>query len=216
MQVILLSMLAAAPDVSVINDLIKKVPGTTSPPTQISHTSYDGARVSQRSVVSSRPVAELRAHFEAEFKRAGLYVAPETRDLRMEKGEQVTGLDTENLIAYSAILQPSGKLTTVVVAAAEIGMGKTQSVAPIAPVFPGATDVTAMGLEGVKMMTYTAPGTPAEIKAFYRETLAKAGWQQQGEETIFHKGGSQLTVMVTPGISERYVMVELQDGAFKP
>ena len=109
-----MALLTAGADPALINQLTLSVPGQSSPPTAMVHTEFDGTKVSQRSIVSSRPVSELKSHFAQMFKRAGLYIAPEQEDVKMESGEQVTGLDTENLIAYTALMQTSGKLTTVV------------------------------------------------------------------------------------------------------
>ena len=80
-----------------------------------------------------------------------------------------------------------------------------------APIFPGATGVTSYRLETMKAMTYSSGATPAELKSFYRETLKALGFAEQ-EELSFTKGGQRLTVTVAPGITERFVMVQVQAG----
>lgn len=194
-----------------LGQLLKDLPQKATAATQPVGTRADGVEVVQTSCVSRASPAELKAHFIELFKRAGLYLAPEQEELRFEKGDQVTGLDAENLVSYTALLQPSGKLTTVVLAVAQVGMPR-QDPAPdaFAPVFPGATALTTFRFEGVRAMTFASTATPAQLSGFYADTLTKAGWVRSAEGGSYVKGGQQLTVTVSPGTSERYVMVQLR------
>lgn len=215
LSLITLAVLASGPSV---DHLLADLPGITSPPTAAVITEANGARVLSRTVTSSRPPAELKDHFARLFTRAGLFLAPEQEQWKMELGVQVSGLDTENLLSYTVMLQPSGKKgTTVVVAVVDLGARKA-STAPkdlFAPLYPGAGPVTAVNLEAVKTLSYAVPATPAEIKKFYRETLGAAGYRED-EPLIFTKGSAQLSLTVAPGISERYVMLQLETVAAKP
>jgi hypothetical protein len=212
MQLTLIALLAlsAEPPARLAVSMVKDVPGMVSPPTLPQSTTVDGIGVTQTSCVSKAPLGELKSYFRATYQKAGLYLAEEAEDVRPEKGEQVTGLDTENLISYTVLLQPSGKLTTVVMAVAQLGGQKLQqSSDAIAPVFPGGEHVTSVLMEGAKAMSYSAKATPAELKAFYKETLTKAGWVEK-EPMAFVKNGQELTVSVAPGVTERYVVIQIQ------
>lgn len=192
--------------------LLGDVPKRVSAPTAVVKTRADGIDVAQTSCASKASVSELKAHFAQVFEKAGLYLAPEQEGFKFEKGEQVTGLDTDNLLTYTALLQPSGKLTTVVLAMALVGMPKPEATAEaFAPLFPGGSALSTFRLEGVRAMTYSAPGTPAQITGFYADVLGKAGWVKKSD-TVWTKGGEQLTLTVSPGTNERYVMLQLQAG----
>lgn len=193
-----------------MGQLLENVPRRATPPTQPVGTRADGIDVVQTSCVSKASPAELKAHFTEAFKRAGLYLAPEQEEFRFEKGEQVTGLDTENLVTYTALLQPSDKLTTVVLAVAQVGMPRADATAEaFAPVFPGASALTTFHLEGVRAMTFASTATPAQLSGFYADTLVKTGWSRKADG-VYVRGGQQLTVTVSPGTTERYVMLQLQ------
>ena len=178
-----------------------------SPPTAPALTKVDGVTVVQRSVTSNRSPLELATHFAGAFEKAGFYIAPEQDQMKPMSGMQMSGLDTENLLSYTAILQPAGKGTTVVLAVADLA-AKKPIAEPIGPVYPGATAVTSFALESQKAMSYSVVATPAEIKTFYKDTFSVAGYRESAP-LIFQKGNEQYTVTVSPGITERYVLLKL-------
>ena len=192
-----------------VDPFLKDVPGVTSTPTAPAGTKVDGVQVFQRSVRSDRSPSELREFFASAFEKAGFYIAPDQEVLTPQLGVQVTGLDTENLISYTALLQPSGgKGTTIVLAVANIGK-RTSEGNPIGPVYPGGTAITSYNIETIKAMTYRVAATPAEIKNFYRDTLTSSGFKEV-ELNTYLKGHDQFTITVAPGISEQEVMVRLE------
>ena len=211
MQLIaLLTVLAAAPSL----DLLRDLPGLTSPPTEAVSTEMDGMVITHRSATSKRSVAELRQHFIKVFEKAGLFLPPEQDKWQPEIGEQVTGLDTENLINYTALLQPNGKSVTVVLAMGNLGTRKTAAPKdPGVPLYPGAGTPTQFNVEAMNALSYAAPGTPAQIKAFYREALPKTGYRELDGTLVFVKGNQQLTVVISPGVTERYVMIQQETRA---
>lgn len=214
---LLLLLAAAAPSTTdeerAVDALIARTPNIVAPPTLAQKTAVgQTVPVIQRSVTSSARPEDLKSFFKAEFMRKGLYIAPEQDKFSPEKGMQVTGLDTETLVAYMALFQPAGKLTTVVIAAANVGKPANEAATthePIAPLFPGAHSVTTYHVEVVKGMTYSCPGTPAEIKKFYREQYGKLGYKET-EDMVFLKQNSRVWIIVSPGVSERSVAVYLQ------
>jgi hypothetical protein len=210
---LLLVAAQAGQDERGVNDLIARTPGIMAPPTVATRTVVDSTPVVQRTVVSSARVEDLMTFFTMAYQKAGLFISPEGQKFMPEKGAQVTGLDTENLIAYMALFQPSGKYTTVVIAAANMAKPNLQRGGDaIAPVYPGAHSLTSYRIELVNAMTYTCPGTADDIKKFYREQLAKAGFKET-EEMVFNKEHSRVWLTITPGGSERGVAVYMQNTA---
>jgi hypothetical protein len=199
----------------VINQLIERTPNMVAPPTVLAKTNVGQSTipVMQRTVISSARTEDLKAFFRAQLEMKGFYIAPEQDKFAPEKGQQITGLDTENLVAYMALFQPSGKLTTVVIAAANVGKpaGASQSNQVIAPLFPGGRNVTSYHVEMMKGMTYECTGTPAEIKKFYREELGKQGYKET-EDLVFQKKAARVFVVISPGVVERGVAVYLQNA----
>jgi hypothetical protein len=192
-----------------VDPFLKDIPGVSSNATSAAMTRVDGVMVVQRSVRSDKPPEELRDFFAERFQKAGLYIAPEQETMQPQLGVQITGLDTENLLSYTAILQPSGqKGTTVVLAVANLGK-KASTKEPIGPVYPGAAALTTFNFETVQAMTYTCDGTPAEIKTFYRDTLLGAGFKE-GEPNSYQRGNQMFTIAVSPGVSSRDVLVKLE------
>lgn len=208
----LVTTLAVGPAASA-NPFLKDVPGGISKPTLAERTVVDGVTIETSTLVSSRDVATLKAHFRARFARSGLYLAEETEELRLKLGEQVTGLDTESLISYTVILQPSGRnATTVIVSSASLGKRETQPLPAFAPVYPGSGPVTSTQLEWMKSMSYVTTATPAEVRAFYREKLAAQGYEPLPDDE-FLKGPERIALTVAPGVTERTVLLVQEVGA---
>ena len=185
----------------------KDVPGQLSKPTTPEKTVVDGVTIESATLVSSKNVATLKAHFRSLFGRHGLYVAEETEELKMKLGDQVTGLDTENLISYTVILQPSGPgATTVIISSANLGKRETKNVPAFAPIYPGGGSVMSTQLEWMKTLNYTTTATPAEIRAFYREKLTALGYEARPDDE-YVKGTERIALTVVPGVTERSVML---------
>src|SRR5438128_1925935 len=98
------------------------------------------------------------------------------------------------------------QLSVAVLALVAAAGGPSVSATAIAPVMPGAGAVTAYELETTRAIGYPVAATPAEIKRFYRETLTAAGYSEP-EPLVFTRGTQRLSVIVSPGVSERYVVV---------
>ena len=129
----LLTMLVASPAVFA-NPFAKDVPGAVSKPTLPEKTVVDGVTVESSTQVSRKDVATLKAHFQTLFARNGLYLAEETEAMKLQIGDHVTGLDTENLVSYTILLQPSGKgTTTVIVSSASLGKREASAAPTFAP-----------------------------------------------------------------------------------
>ncbi|WP_163786717.1 hypothetical protein [Myxococcus vastator] len=189
------------------NPFVKDVPGAVSQPTQAEKTVVDGVVIETSTLVSSKDVATLKAHFRALFARRGLYLAEETAEMKLKLGDQVTGLDPERLISYTVILQPSGKnATTLIVSSAELARRQHKAAPAFAPVYPGSGPVTSTQLEWMKSMSYATTATPAEVRAFYREKLSAQGYAP-GPDDAFIKGAERIALTVAPGVTERTVLL---------
>ncbi|WP_164018538.1 hypothetical protein [Pyxidicoccus trucidator] len=211
----LVTTLAMSPAVSA-NPFVKDVPGAVSKPTLAEKTVVDGVTIEASTLVSSKDVATLKAHFRARFARSGLYLAEETKELKLKLGEQVTGLDTENLISYTVLLQPSGKnATTVIVSSANLGKRETLAAPAFVPIYPGSGPVTSTQMEWMKSMSYATTATPAEVRAFYREKLAMQGYELRSDDE-FVKGAERIALTVAPGVTERTVLLVQDVGTSVP
>jgi hypothetical protein len=188
-----------------IDDFMSRVPQRVSEPTAAAGTVVQSVPVVQRTCASAARAEDLKAFFAAEFKKLGLWISPEQEKFKPKIGEQISALDKENLISYTIIMQPSGKLTTVVIAAANVGKPMVNPTNDaVAPVPPGSHSITSYRMEAVTGMTYQTPGTPAEVKQFYRDTLGKLGFKETGE-LMFVKDQTRVVLMVSPGLAERSV-----------
>lgn len=208
---LLVTVLAVSPSLAA-NPFVTDLPGAVSKPTLPEKTVVDGVTIETSTLVSSKDVATLKAHFRVRFTRHGLYLAEETEAVKLQLGEHVTGLDTENLISYTVLLQPSGKgATTVIVSSANLGKRSSQPVPAFAPVYPGSGSVTSSQLEWMKSMTYPTTATPAELRAFYREKLAALGYEALPDDE-FVKGTERIVLTVAPGVTERTVLLVQEVG----
>lgn len=195
-----------------VDELIAQVPGRVTPPTAASKTTVQSIPVVQRNVTTTMKPLDVKKHFLGVFKQRGLYVAPEGEKMKPETGEQITGLDTENLVSYTVWIQPSGSQSTVVIAGAEVARPGpvTQGTDAVGPVFPNGWNLTSYRMEAVQGMTYSCQGTPAEIKRFYREELVTKQGYAETEDLVFVKGHTRMWISIAPGVSERQVSLYVQ------
>jgi hypothetical protein len=180
----------------------------------------DGIPVKLRSVKSAEKPEVLLQHMTERFKAWGFFLPPPQHRKQYLREPHLTALDTERLIAYTFILQPNPDgTTTVMMGEAHLAQGK-QPPSPIAPVFPGATDVVNSHLEVARSLTYSVRGKPAkEVEAFYRVELGKAGYAEV-EPLVFRKGTDDLQVFVRPAKADQLSVVVLRrvatEGANPP
>jgi hypothetical protein len=183
------------------------VPGAVAPPTAPTTTTLDGVRMTMVTAVSKKSADELKAHYTAVFQRTGLYMADEVKDLDIGNNKQVTALDADRMLSYTVVFQPGKGTTTVILSIAELARPPKPIAQSFAPVMPGATEVSAAQLEQMETMSYSVPATPHDIKVFYREQLKKMGYVEQGQDLLFTKGGETISLMVSPGLQPRGVML---------
>ncbi|WP_375742462.1 hypothetical protein NR800_25720 [Corallococcus interemptor] len=108
------------------------------------------------------------------------FVVPEAyKQPQLLREPMVTAIDTRNFISYTAILQVNpDDTTTVFLGQANLGAAKPPQPAGL-PVFPGGSGVLTAQTEGAHTVSYSVPGkTTADVEAFYREVLTKAGFKE--------------------------------------
>lgn len=192
------------------------VPGAVAPATAPSRTDVDGVIVTSVSVVSKKDAAFLKQHFTELFDKRGLYLAEEVRDVELANSLQVTGLDPDTMTSYTVLLQPGKKgFTTVLMSSAELAKKPMPPSMSFAPVMPGAAGVTQAQLEWMQTLSYQSTGTPAEIKAFYRQELGKLGYREI-DELMFEKPPDRISLTVQPGVQARGVFLVKENASRAP
>lgn len=209
MRLVAAVLVALAPVSARAVDVLTDLPGKVGAPTEATEVTVDGMLVRMRSVVSKKDVSALKAHVIERFKKADLYLADDVNDAKLTSAEQVTALDPDNLVSYTVLFQKGKKgTTTVIVGAADLSKRASSGGAAqaFAPVMPGAGGVSVTSLESMKTMTYPVHATPAEIKKYYSGAMAVQGYVEV-EPQVFEREGDRVVLSVTPGLTERTVVL---------
>jgi hypothetical protein len=165
-----------------------------------------GVPVSMRAVRSKRDAESLQQWFRSQFAEAGLWLGPQTQ---LSVHRQVTGFDVDTLVAYSVFLQENRDKTTTVIMSETFMAEKTApGEVKFAPLMPGATGVLSAHTEGTELAVYRVKAKPAEVKAFYGDTLAKAGWAAR--DGRFERGAELLDVQAKAKGPETAVTLTLR------
>ena len=162
----------------------------------------NGLPVRFSAAMSRHDIPYLMDFYAKEFMRAGLYIPPPEDAKALNLGDrffQLTGLDTDNLISYTVMFQQVDRnMTTVIMSQGYLQewLKKKRDASPgdFAPLAPAATLVVRSHAEDVDIITYSTQITPADVMAFYRDTLGKAGFLQGSEPGIFERAGEQIKV----------------------
>jgi hypothetical protein len=117
--------------------------------------------------------------FYDSFSKAGLYIAPPKAQPQISSDFQLTALDPDAMMSYTVVFQENRDgTTTVILADTNLG-AKQPSMGPdFAPLFPGAKGIVRTNVEGAKTLAYAVAAKEEEIRAFYKETLEKAGFRK--------------------------------------
>jgi hypothetical protein len=156
-----------------------------------------GVPVKLHAVVSKRRYEDVAAAVVKSFQQQGLYIAPESHQPQLVKEPQLTGLDPVKMITYTVILQPNKDgTTTVILGEANIGKIQRGSPADFAPMFPGARNVIHTDVEAMKTVMYDVLASRAEVEAFYKDSLLKAGYTRDAVGS-YRRGSEELMVQVS-------------------
>ncbi len=144
---------------------------------------------------STASMETLLQHFVDSFQKAGLYVPPASRQLRAFREPQITALDPERMISYTAILQPNPDDTvTVILGTSNLSEYHPQAQSlKWAPLPPDAKQLMLTDMEGQQQAVFAASTSQEEVLRFYRGKLLQAGFQEK-EPGEFHRGDERLRV----------------------
>jgi hypothetical protein len=185
-----------------------QVPGHVSTLEVPGQMHVGGIPVRFRVHTSREKVERLLQHFATAFDEAGFYL--QRHQKRLAAQPHLTALDTRSLTSYTVILQPEpGGLTTVVVGEARLKELKRAAPPSVLPVFPGAKDVLHADFEGALTLSYLVAAKEPEVRAWYRERLAGAGFREEAP-LLFRRKEQELRVSLVPEAGRLSVFLFLQ------
>jgi hypothetical protein len=156
-----------------------------------------GVPVRLRAVRSSDKPEVLMRHFAQAMDKADLFIAPNTMELPGHM-PHLTGLDVDNGVSYSVLLQPNlDGTTTVILGEAYLHARREESASDLAPLYPGAKGVLQASQESARTLSYTVQALPAEVNAFYQKAFAAEGLQEV-EPGIFSGPSRTVRVWIQP------------------
>ncbi|QSQ20998.1 hypothetical protein JY651_38220 [Pyxidicoccus parkwayensis] len=157
----------------------------------------DGIPVRMKAVRTAEKIEPLMQHIVERWVEWGLYVAPIEQQPQKLQEPMLTALDPERLITYSVIFQPNPDGTTTLYLG-EADMSKPPAVmTSVAPAYPGAEGIMTSDLETVRSVNYAVRAKEAEVDAFYRTELGKAGFKEV-EPRRFRAGQEEVEVILKP------------------
>ena len=150
-----------------------------------------------KAVRSAEKPEPLLQHIVDRWIDWGLYIPPPEQQKQTLQEVQLTAVDHERFITYTVILQPNvDGTTTLYLGEANLSQPhKPQSA--VAPVYPGAEGVMTSELEVVRSVNYSVRAKQAEVEAFYRTELAKAGFKEV-EPHRFRAGQEEVELILKP------------------
>nr|WP_239578595.1 hypothetical protein [Archangium primigenium] len=187
------------------------VPGVVSQVDVPGQMDVGGIPIRLEVYTSKETIPFLLQSFATAFDEAGYYI--QARPPRVMRQPHLTALDTRTLTAYTVILEPAGAgLTTVVLGEARMGDFKPPQGAPTVPLYPGATNLLQGDFEGAKTYAYRAPASEDTVRAWYRDALTQAGYQEESPG-IFHRDTRQVRLSLRPDKGATSVMLFLETSA---
>jgi hypothetical protein len=173
-------------------------------------------------IVKGKMEDVLRGIYDS-FVRAGLYVQDPRKQPTLSHHEQLTGLDPVRFISYTVMAQPvDDKRVNLILGEANVGFGAAMAKKPrdqFAPAYPGATGLVTSTSEGLRTMTYSAPGTEAQVRDFYAKELPRAGYKLV-EGGVFRGAADELRIQVKTEAGKSTVLVSQRplpkDEGFRP
>ncbi|MFP2907399.1 hypothetical protein ACLESD_20595 [Pyxidicoccus sp. 3LFB2] len=138
----------------------------------------NGIPVRLKAVRSAEKPEPLLQHIVDRWIEWGLFIPPPEQQKQTLQEVQLTAVDPERFITYTVILQPNVDGTTTLYLG-EANLSKPPAaMSSVAPVYPGAEGVMTSDLEVVRSVNYSVRAKEAEVQAFYRTELGKAGFKE--------------------------------------
>lgn len=159
----------------------------------------NGFPVKMHSLRVKQTEEEVFRELADQFTSQGLYVKEMKKQPQLLKQWQLTGLDGERGISYTAFVEPHKDGTcTLVLGEANIAEGlkirKRGDGVDFAPLYPKAQGVTRTQAEGYETMVFHTVDSEADVLAFYERELKSRGYTASGHN-IFHKNGEELKLV---------------------
>lgn len=169
----------------------------------------NGIPVRIRAVRSSEKPEALLQHIVNRFEQWGFFLAPIETQAQPFREPQLTALDSDQRVSYTAIFQPHPDgTTTVFLGEANLSQPPVKQ-SPFAPVYPGARDLVHTDVEVARSLSYSVSAKPADVHAFYRRELGKQAYTQV-EPDLYRNGAEELRVMVRASQGARSSVVVMR------
>jgi hypothetical protein len=162
-------------------------------------TRVGGIPVRLRQLIVRGKPEEIGRHFLESFLRQGLYIAP-----RQAIDRLLTGVDPQSIVTYSVVLQVNDKDHTTVILGESRPLDR-QRVEGL-PVLPQSKGAIPVQFEGHLLLTYLAPVSEADARAFYVKELAARGYQAR-EPGVWTKPGDRVEVTLSQDSGQTKVVV---------
>jgi hypothetical protein len=161
-----------------------------------------GIPVALRAVHVKEHVRDLVQRFADAFRDGGLYVPPGKEQAQYANNAvMLTALDPRKGITYTVVMMPQADgTTTLYLGEANHALARPpRASGDFAPMPPGATGALRVNAEGSRTLTFEAPLTESQVRAFYDDALAKAGWKRGDEAGLYARPGAELRLTLQSG-----------------
>lgn len=153
-----------------------------------------GVPVRIEALKSEASLQELIDYYYTAFVKAGYFIPSLDQQFMGEGGVSLTALDYKKKVSYTVIFveEPSGVI--VITGVADLFRRRSaEQVKTDFPLFATAKGVVISRGEGVETIAYRAAATPAQIEAFYSDTLTRVGFRAT-DDGWFVRGGEEVRV----------------------
>lgn len=138
-------------------------------------------------------VEELYVH----FLKSGLFMVPLQKQDQPLRQLQITALDHDRAISYTAMVDGLADGTCMVMLgeaniaestqAGLLRKAKNLPLKDFAPMMPGATGPTRVSIEGMKTLSYQVKDSDAAVRKFYQAEMKKLGFVEAGKDLFLRK-----------------------------
>jgi len=156
-----------------------------------------------------------------QFKAQGLYMKPMGNQPQPTQQLQLTALDYQRFISYTAFVEPHADGTcTVMLGEANIAEGleirkRNEGAADFAPLYPSASAVMRSMAEGLDTLAYRTAASELEVLAFYQKEMKARGYTEQ-PGNAFRKQGEEIRVVARRIDGLLSVVVTRSSGPLAP
>ncbi len=154
------------------------------------------------------------------FQDQGLYLQTPEKQAQPTKQTQVTALDYQRFISYTAFVEPHPDGTcTVMLGEANIALGlkmrESGGEADFAPIFPGAQGVMRSKAESMDTIGFRTAASEAELLEFYKKHLKEQGYAE-APGNAWQKPGDHIRVVARRATGMLQVLLVRSRGEMAP